>query len=158
MRKALSTLIIVVILGGIALVADRGARQASYKASGGDSYGTTTLSIEGSPLILEIADTPEKRSLGLGSRKSLPQGTGMLFVFERAGVHGFWMKDMEFPIDIAWLDEDFCILTGTERVAPDTYPTIFVPESPARYVIEVPSGFLGSHNLSKHGCFDKLAF
>ena len=29
----------------------------------------------------------------------------MLFVFEREDYYGFWMKDMNFPIDIAWLDK-----------------------------------------------------
>lgn len=155
MRKILIPIFIVAVIGIFAFVAD-----FPNRLSGGDrslpfSYATTTLLIGEDTLILEIADTDQKRSLGLSGREGLASGTGMLFIFEEAGFHGFWMKNMRFVIDIAWLDDDFCVVTLARSLAPDTYPTVFVPDAPARYAIEVPSGFLRSHNVSKGSCFDK---
>jgi len=58
----------------------------------------------GKKISVEVADTVEKRSLGLGKRSGLENGWGMLFVFEKRKQHGFWMKGMQFPLDIIWLD------------------------------------------------------
>ena len=57
-------------------------------------FGDATLSIE-------IADTADERIRGLSGRPSLPEGTGLLFIFDTQGLHGIWMKDMSFPIDMA---------------------------------------------------------
>lgn len=52
---------------------------------------------------VEVADTPELWERGLGYRDSLCESCGMLFVFDRPGIYGFWMKGMRFPIDILWI-------------------------------------------------------
>ncbi|MDR3019612.1 MAG: DUF192 domain-containing protein, partial [Treponema sp.] len=41
----------------------------------------------------EIAKTQEERDQGLMHRKSLPDGEGMLFVFQRDQIMSFWMKN-----------------------------------------------------------------
>jgi hypothetical protein len=51
---------------------------------------TTSTGME---IFVEVADTIEKRSLGLGKRSGLKNGWGMLFVFEKRKQHGFWMKN-----------------------------------------------------------------
>ncbi len=56
---------------------------------------------------VELADTAQKRSKGLGFRKSLASDSGMLFFHETPQKYTYWMKGMEFPIDIMWiLDEE----------------------------------------------------
>ena len=67
------------------------------------SHAIVTTST-GEEIPVEVADTLKKRSLGLGKRTSLKKGWGMLFVFEKRKTHRFWMKDMQFPLDIIWLD------------------------------------------------------
>lgn len=86
---------------------------------------------------LEIAETPEKRALGLSGREALARGSGMLFVFPESGLHGFWMKGMKFPIDIVWLSENYEILGIERNISPETYPKVFYPPSPAKYVLEL---------------------
>ena len=63
------------------------------------SHAIVTTST-GDRIPVEVADTLKKRSLGLGERTSLKKGWGMLFVFEKRKPHRFWMKDMQFPLDI----------------------------------------------------------
>lgn len=102
--------------------------------------GSTTVAVE-------IADTYEARMQGLSGRSALPQGSGMLFVFEREGEWGIWMKDMQFSIDIIWADTDGRVVSVAHKVSPETYPNAFYPAKPARYVLEVPAGFAASRGI-----------
>jgi uncharacterized membrane protein (UPF0127 family) len=85
---------------------------------------------------IEIADSEAERSLGLSGRKELDPNTGLLFVFPEAGFHGMWMKDMNFPIDIIWIDEALYVIGIEKNIYPDTYPKTFRPSKPALYAIE----------------------
>lgn len=55
--------------------------------------------------LVGIARTLEERQRGLGSLFELPPQRGLLFVFEQSKRHGFWMKDMHFPIDIIFIKD-----------------------------------------------------
>lgn len=87
-----------------------------------------------------IASTQQDRVLGLSNRDSLPMDQGLLFIFEEPEIAGIWMKDMNFPIDIIWLDQAKEIIDIEPNVSPDTFPTVFKPFDPALYVIEVNAG------------------
>lgn len=100
------------------------------------------LLVGGTSLQVEIAGTPARIEHGLSGRESLPGGQGMLFVFDRPGLHPFWMKDMHFPIDIVWIAAEKKVVGVTENVTPDTYPQTFWPSTPVRYVLEVNAGGL----------------
>jgi len=89
----------------------------------------------------EIADTFEKRQRGLSGRTEIPDAYGMLFAFETSDRHGFWMKDMHVPIDIIWLSDTGEILGIEHGVSPETYPNVFYPPVPVRFVLETRSGF-----------------
>ncbi len=99
--------------------------------------------------VLEIADTFALQERGLSYRQSLAPQTGMLFVFDDPGVHYFWMKDMNFSIDIIWLDADKKVVHIEHSLSPSTYPNSFGPETPTQYVIEIPAGEAKSSGLSK---------
>lgn len=100
----------------------------------------STLEIGEKIIAVEIADTDAKRSLGLSGRPSLAEGEGMLFVFPESGNYGFWMKDMNFPIDIIWIDESWKIAGVKRLVNPDTYPEVFYPSDNIKYVLEIGAG------------------
>lgn len=91
-------------------------------------------------LRLETVDTPEAIRQGLSGRESLPVDHGMLFVFPAPGQHCLWMKDMQFPIDMIWLDANKKVVTVKENAQPESFPDSFCPSVPAKYVIEVNSG------------------
>src|SRR4030042_5013241 len=51
----------------------------------------------------EVVRSPGKLYLGLGHRRELPEGRGMLFIMPRMEVQNFCMRGMQFPIDIIWI-------------------------------------------------------
>ena len=100
-----------------------------------------TLTVGNTVLQVEIAETPQQQKIGLSHRKSLKQGRGMLFIFNTDGKHSIWMKDMQFPIDIVWIDVAMRVVHIEQTVTPETYPKPFRSPTPARYVLEVPAGY-----------------
>lgn len=104
------------------------------------TFGSTTISVD-------IADTEAKQVQGLSGRTGLAENSGMLFVFETSAQWGIWMKDMNFPLDIIWLDKEFKIISVKENATPDSSPEVFKPSRPALYVLEVPAYYISSHNI-----------
>lgn len=103
----------------------------------------------GECFTVEIADTPEARSRGLMWRSELPEGQGMFFDFGVSGVYYFWMKNVPFPIDMVWLDDDLKIVHVEKDVPPcrqDPCPT-YGPDLSARYVLEITGGAFDRYAL-----------
>ncbi|HEY4510512.1 MAG TPA: DUF192 domain-containing protein [Candidatus Paceibacterota bacterium] len=106
-----------------------------------------TVRIGSTTVEVEVADTKEKREKGLSGRDSLEGGHGMLFVFNTEGIYPFWMKNMKFPLDIIWIDSSYRVVGVTSDVRPESYPETFSPNKPAKYVLEVKSGFARENNI-----------
>jgi len=105
------------------------------------SHAIVTTS-KGDGIPVEVADTLQKRSLGLGKRTSLKKGWGMLFVFEKRKPHRFWMKNMQFPLDIIWLD-NHRIVHIIHNVKPANYrdePEVMTSPVPVNFVLEIAAG------------------
>ncbi|HSW99950.1 MAG TPA: DUF192 domain-containing protein [Patescibacteria group bacterium] len=103
-------------------------------------YSRVTAQIGTHAYRLEVADTMSTRELGLGNRPSLPTDQGMLFSFSHESVQCFWMKDMQFPLDIIWLDRGKRVVHIAHDVTPASYPRNYCPSNPAQYVIELNAG------------------
>jgi uncharacterized protein len=90
---------------------------------------------------VEVAATESTRERGLSGRASLPAEAGMWFVLPMPGPHGFWMKDMGFPIDLVWVGPDLVVL-GSERLEPcgAYFCPIHHSPGPTYYVLEVNAG------------------
>ncbi len=88
----------------------------------------------------EVVTDTKAQEKGLGGRTDIPHDYGMLFVFKEPSAPGFWMKDMQTPIDIIWIAEGGMILSIDAHIAPETYPKVFYPPAPVRYVLETRAG------------------
>lgn len=105
------------------------------------------LKIGGVTLNIEVADTGSTREQGLSGRSSLAENEGLFFIFQTEGYYGFWMKDMNFPIDMIWINKDKKIVYIESNVSPETYPKVFEPTSPSLYVLETSAGFSAQNNV-----------
>jgi len=111
----------------------------------------------GEVIYAELAVTEQERQLGLMFRQGINPDQGMLFVFEREGIHSFWMKNMEFPIDIIWLDKDKRIVHIEKNVPPcgtEDCPS-YAPPIPSKYVLEIKNGFSEEFDLK---LYDRIEF
>ncbi len=93
-------------------------------------------------LDVEVAKEPEALLRGLQFRKSLKRHTGMLFVFPKAGIRRFWMKDTWIPLDIIWLDGNHKVIfieSNTPPCRQDPCVT-YGPLKLSRYVLEINAG------------------
>ncbi|MFZ2149773.1 MAG: DUF192 domain-containing protein [Minisyncoccia bacterium] len=98
-------------------------------------------------VVVDVALSNEKLQKGLSGREGLGEDEGMLFVFENPGRYPFWMKDMNFPIDIIWIGEDLKVVYVKDNATPGSYPESFDPGIDAKYVLEVVAGFSEKNNL-----------
>ena len=96
-------------------------------------------------MCARILRTEAEKQRGLANRRSLPNNEGYLFVFNSDDKHGIWMKDMRMNIDIVWIDAHKRVVSVRRDVSPSTYPEVFTPTKPARYVLELAAG--GAQNL-----------
>jgi uncharacterized membrane protein (UPF0127 family) len=106
-----------------------------------ETYAQQSIVVDSVDYQTIVADTLDKRILGLSNSTSLPENVdGMLFIFDSVDSHSIWMKDMNYNIDIFWLDQDFQIVHQELNISPGTYPSqSFSSPSPALYVLELPS-------------------
>ncbi len=103
--------------------------------------------LNGKTFVMDIADTPTKQEQGLSGHQPLADNVGMIFIFDKPGNYGFWMKDMLFPLDIIWVSDDFHIVHIEKNLAPETYPTIYYPGAPSKYVLEISAGGSDQNNI-----------
>lgn len=121
---------------------------------------TPTLVIGGEKINVELANTPEKRSLGLSNRKSLNENEGMLFIFDKQDINpAFWMKDMNFSIDIIWINDEKIVqidkgVPAPEPQTPETKLPLYRPAQPIDYVLEVTSGFSEENEIEVGNAVD----
>jgi len=111
---------------------------------------TTVLTIEreNAPAVeitVEIARTDEERALGLMFRKNLPDGQGMLFIFDRDQQLSFWMKNTIIPLSIAFISSDGHILE-IKDMQPNDINSVKSSRS-VRYALEAPQGWFSRVNV-----------
>lgn len=102
---------------------------------------TTKVYIGSGVYSLWLADTQPKLVQGLSGVKSLHPDGGLLMDFGTNSYHGIWMKDMNFPLDIVWLDKEKKVVYVVQNALPEEpAETIYAPKNLARYVLELPTG------------------
>jgi uncharacterized membrane protein (UPF0127 family) len=98
-------------------------------------------------VTVELARTEAERERGLMERRELAPDAGMLFMFEEAGEHPFWMKNTLIPLDMIFISDDGRIAGIVARAVPgDLSPRS--AGGPSRYVLEVAGGWAEAHGVS----------
>lgn len=109
------------------------------------------ITVSNSPIKVLVADTPEHWLKGWSDRRDMGGYDGMLFKFLARDSYAMVMRDMEFALDIIWLD-DSKIVDMAPNVAPEdgrseAQLTVYRPRLPATAVLELPAGFIAQKGL-----------
>ncbi len=108
------------------------------------------VKINGVTLKVSLALTERAQERGLSGRESLEENEGMLFVFSQPIARNFfWMKEMNFPLDMIWFGADKKVVYIKKNATPESYPESFGPNEETKYVLEVISGFSDKYNLKE---------
>lgn len=98
---------------------------------------------------IEIAQTETEVQKGLSDRVSLAADKGMLFIFKKPDYYRFWMPNMNFPIDIIWIDQNKIV--GIHESVSNQFdpknPKFYTPSQPADRVLEVNAGFAQKNKI-----------
>ena len=104
-------------------------RQLSIRTADGKTVG----------IAAEMAVTDEQRQRGFMERTTIPDGTGMLFVFENDQMLRFWMKNTPHPLSIAYIDRNG-VIQNMFDMTPFSLASVVSTVS-VRYALEVPQGW-----------------
>lgn len=124
------------VLEAAAAAQEPGPRPAPGKAW--VIFGTDTV-------LADVASLPEQRAEGLMNRDSVPDGTGMLFVFPTVEERSFWMKDTRVSLDVAFFDEAYRIIAIKQLEALDE--TVVDSDAPTAFALEVRKGWFGEQGI-----------
>lgn len=109
------------------------------------------IKLAGKEIKIELADDPQEQIQGLSGRASLGENEGMLFIYQNELVPNFWMKGMNFAIDIVWV-KDNEVVDITPNATPE--PGVeekdlkrYRPKEPINKVLELPAGWGERNNL-----------
>jgi hypothetical protein len=161
MKKYVVILYIIALIIGVATVRDYFMRSKTSSYTNSDAVSipetqqiipSAKISFPKINITAEVADTDEKRELGLSYRSSLDENSGMLFVFESPRIAYFWMKDMNFPLDIIWIldnkviDIDKNVPIPKVGISLNQLPT-YSPSEKINYALEVNAGFADKNKI-----------
>ncbi len=83
-------------------------------------------------MAVEIADDAAERALGLMNRPEVPDGTGMVFLYDEPVRSGFWMADVEVALSIVWVLDGTVVGVGEMEPCPaaDSTCPLYLPNDP----------------------------
>ncbi len=147
MLKNLDRRILTIIMAGIVVIVLISALLLLFKF-----YSQDTVKIYlGSGVVgAKVAASDAERQKGLSGTKELKSDQGLLMVFDTPAKWSIWMKNMHYNIDVIWLDENRHVVDITTNLSPDTYPQAFSPKKDAKYILELPAGYVDSHGISEY--------
>lgn len=130
---------------------------ASCRNSNLEKKTLTLCKADGTELSVkaELAVKPEDRNFGFMERKNIPDGTGMLFIFEYDQILSFWMKNTPTPLSIAFITKD-----GKIKDIFDMQPFSTASKTSTgyvRYALEVPQDWYKKNGI-KTGDVLKIDF
>ncbi len=102
---------------------------------------TGLIEANGRSILVELALTPSSRARGLSYRESLDPERGMLFISDTPYTQRFWMRGMNFPLDMIFINGDTVVDVAANVPAPDGgLPATITSKDKADKVLEINAG------------------
>jgi hypothetical protein len=91
------------------------------------------------PVEIEVAETPEDKSIGLMFRTELADDHGMLFPYDKSQDVSMWMHNTYIPLDMVFIRADGTVHRIESRAEPLS-DRIINSEGPVKGVLELAAG------------------
>lgn len=114
----------------------------------GSLFDTGELDVAGHRVQVEVAARRAAHRQGLQHRQSLPEDTGMLFVFDRPGERCFWMLHTPLPLAVAFIDGDGRIVHIAAMAPNSRERHCSPPGMEITQALEMPQGWFAAHNIA----------
>lgn len=108
-----------------------------------------SITVNGHRLLVEVANTPATRQVGLMNRKSMAENRGMLFVFPQPGQRTFWMKNTHIPLSIGFFTKGKMLVT-LHDMKPDQTTELYPSKVDILYALEVNQGWFAKRGIRKN--------
>ena len=125
-----------------------------------------TVQLDDKLLQVYLADTEPRKMRGLmwEAQDFLADDKGMLFVFDEPGTRSMWMKNMQFPLDILWFDENGNVVSIEKNVPPCITPlevmsckSVGVSADNAQYVLELTAGYVDKYEVTENSQLELIS-
>lgn len=112
----------------------------------GYSFDEEEICFEDNCFQVSLAKKELTRNQGLSYQQGMEDNQGLLLVFEEEDYYSVWMKDMEFDLDIIWLNENLEVVFFSKNNPSCRTEdcTILTSGQPAMYVLEINAGLIDS--------------
>ena len=129
--------------GGLAvallLVAGCGGDEPVVPPADASDDERVRATLGGVELVLEVADTVEERAFGLMERTSVPEGTGMVFLYDTPSEGRFYMFKVPIPLTAVFVRDgrvvSSVVMPPCEQSQPQDCPT-YGADGPFDTVVE----------------------
>ncbi len=115
-------------------------------------------------LEVQIADTDPRRARGLMFQEQLPLDEGMLLVFDVANKNSIWMLNMQFSLDVIWIDDNGRVVFVEKNIPPCitaletvTCASYRGGNKDAKYILEVTAGFVDEFNITTESTLEIIS-
>ena len=106
------------------------------------------LQIRNQVFQVDVAVSPEEHVKGLSGRTSMAENKGMLFIFDTKQQYSFWMKEMNFPLDMVWIDDKTIVDISKNVPVEKGYPLpTYTPQKPVNRVLEINAGLADKYGF-----------
>ncbi|MAF59054.1 DUF192 domain-containing protein [Ponticaulis sp.] len=103
--------------------------------------GPLTIETQSGPVTItaEVADEPDEIATGLMFRENIAEDRGMIFDFGTPREPNMWMRNVEFPIDMVFMDAEGTVLAIVAHAQAHSERHIN-PGFPVKGVLELADG------------------
>ena len=109
---------------------------------------TPTAKINGHAFSLFLAKTSQEQEVGLAKYNKIEQNQGMLFLFAKDDNYSFWMKNMKFPIDIIFIENNKVVdVFQNVPVSTNDNLPVYTTKTKANKVLEINASLAKKYNI-----------